>query len=213
MMVYILFPAVALIGYLIGSLNYSIMFSRVFMNTDIRSKGSGNAGSTNMLRNYGWRVGVITLATDFLKTYAATITAWALFGHFLPDSDLARTAVAVAGLFCALGHCYPVYFGFKGGKGVAVGGLTVLMVDFRCFLVVAGTFLICVALFRYVSLGSVLGATSFPVSLAFIVDFSKPQDIVTFVIATLLALLVICLHNKNIVRLFKGTETKISFKK
>lgn len=211
MTMYLLFPLVAVIGYLIGSLNYSILFSRVFMNDDIRSKGSGNAGTTNMLRNYGWKVGAITLVTDFLKTYAVTLTAWSLCIRYAPE--YARTAVALAGLFCAIGHCFPLYFGFKGGKGVAVGGMTILMVDIRCFIVVIAIFLICVLVFRYVSLGSIMGALSFAVSLAFIVDFTKPQDIATYIFACLLVILVVSLHHKNIVRLFKGNENKISFKK
>lgn len=211
MILYALFPFIALAAYLMGSLNYSIMFSRAFMNTDIRSKGSGNAGSTNMLRNYGWKVGVLTLATDFLKTYAATITAWALCMRYAPDC--ARTAVALAGFMCAVGHCFPLYFGFKGGKGVAVGGMTILMVDFRCFLVTVALFLISVAIFKYVSLGSIMGALSFPVSLAFIVDFSNVLDIATYVICCILVALVVFLHRKNIARLFKGTESKLTFKK
>jgi len=210
-MIYLALLLTAVIAYIVGSLNYSIIVSNVFTKTDIRTKGSGNAGSTNMMRNYGWKAGVITLITDFIKTIAITNGAWSVFIQMFPE--YARTAVAVAGLFCAVGHCFPVFFNFKGGKGVAVGAMTILMVDYRCFIVTVSLFLLFVSIFRFVSLGSIMGALSFPVSLAFIVDFSNTADIVTYVCSTVLVVMVVLLHNENIVRLFKGTESKISFKK
>lgn len=210
-MIYLLLIFVAVAAYFIGSLNYSIIFSTVFMKNDIRTKGSGNAGSTNMLRNYGWSAAVITLFTDFMKTIVATLGAWAVFILIFPA--FAQTATAVAGFFCAVGHCFPVFFGFKGGKGVAVGAMTILMVDVRSFIIVVLIFLLLVALFRYVSLGSVAGAAAFPASLAFFTDFSIVSDAAVFVFASLLAVMVILLHAPNIVRLFKGEESKIKFKR
>lgn len=205
------FFIVAVVSYLVGSLNYSIIVSNVFIRTDIRTKGSGNAGSTNMMRNYGWKAGVITLLTDFLKTIAVTNGAWSVF--ILYNPEYARAAVAVAGFCCALGHCFPAFFGFKGGKGVAVGAMTILMVDWRCFLVTLAAFLIFTSISRYVSLGSVMGALSFAVTLWFLVDFSRISDIITYVFALILVVMVVFLHRKNIARIFKGTESKISFKK
>ena len=205
------FLIVAVVSYLVGSLNYSIIVSNVFIRTDIRTKGSGNAGSTNMMRNYGWKAGVITLLTDFLKTIAVTNGAWSVFVLYNPE--YARAAVAVAGFCCALGHCFPAFFGFKGGKGVAVGAMTILMVDWRCFLVTLAAFLIFTSISRYVSLGSVMGALSFAVTLWFLVDFSRISDIITYVFALILVVMVVFLHRKNIARIFKGTESKISFKK
>ncbi len=210
-MMYLLFVLVAVAAYLVGSLNYSIIVSQVFMKTDIRSKGSGNAGSTNMLRNYGWRAGAITLLTDFMKTIVTTLGAWAIFTVLYPEYT--QTATALAGLCCALGHCFPVYFGFKGGKGVAVGAMTILAVDYRSFLLVILVFVVLVAVFRYISLGSIAGAITFPASLAFFVDFSVPYEIATFVFAVILAGMVVILHFPNIKRLVTATESKISFKK
>lgn len=210
-MIYFWFVFVAVVGYFVGSLNYSIIVSRIFTDSDIRSKGSGNAGSTNMMRNHGWKAGVLTLCVDFMKTFAVCNGAWSIF--ILTNPEYAQTASAIAGFFCAFGHCFPVFFGFKGGKGVAVGGLTILMIDWRCFIVTVSLFLIFAALFRYVSLGSIMGALSFPVSLAFFIDFSKPFDIVTYVFACMLVALVVSLHYQNIGRLFKGTESKLSFHK
>ena len=168
--IYFWFVFVAVVGYFVGSLNYSIIVSRIFTDSDIRSKGSGNAGSTNMMRNHGWKAGVLTLCVDFMKTFAVCNGAWSIF--ILTNPEYAQTASAIAGFFCALGHCFPVFFGFRGGKGVAVGGLTILMIDWRCFIVTILLFLIFAALFRYVSLGSIMGALSFPVSLPFFIDFS-----------------------------------------
>lgn len=210
-MMFFWFALVAIGGYLIGSLNYSIIFSKVFMHSDVRSSGSGNAGSTNMMRSYGWRAGVITLITDFSKTVVATVGAWAIFTLNCPQ--WVQPAVALTGLCCCIGHCFPVFFRFKGGKGVAVGGIMSIMVDWRCGIAVFAAFLIFAAISKYVSLGSIMGAAAFPTSLAFFTDFSSRQDVMTLIIAILVAVLIIFLHRKNIVRIVTGKESRLSFKK
>ncbi len=205
------FAIAAICGYLVGSLNYSIIFSKIFMHSDIRSSGSGNAGSTNMMRSYGWRAGLVTLITDFSKTFVVTIGVWAAFTLNYPQ--YVQTAVALTGLCCCIGHCFPIFFKFKGGKGVAVGAITSLMVDWRCFVIIIATFLIFTAISKYVSLGSMLGAAAFPISLAFFTDYSDNMQIATFIISILVAALIIFLHRKNIVRLITGKESKLSFNK
>lgn len=210
-MMFFWFALVAIGGYLIGSLNYSIIFSKVFMHSDVRSSGSGNAGSTNMMRSFGWRAGVITLITDFSKTVVATVGAWAIFTLNCPQ--WVQPAVALTGLCCCIGHCFPVFFKFKGGKGVAVGGIMSIMVDWRCGIAVFAAFLIFAAISKYVSLGSIMGAAAFPSSLAFFTDFSSRQDVTTLIIAILVAVLIIFLHRKNIVRIVTGKESRLSFKK
>lgn len=210
-MIFIWFAIAVTEGYLIGSLNYSIIFSKLFMHSDVRLSGSGNAGSTNMMRSYGWKAGVITLATDFFKTFIATVIAWALFKFNCPE--WIQPAVALTGLCCCIGHCFPIFFKFRGGKGVAVGAITSLMVDWRCFVIIIATFLIFTAISKYVSLGSMLGALAFPVSLAFFTDFSIKQELITFIVSVLVAALIIFLHRKNIVRIVTGKESKLSFKK
>ena len=205
------FAIAAICGYLVGSLNYSIIFSKIFMHSDIRSSGSGNAGSTNMMRSYGWRAGLVTLVTDFSKTFVVTIGVWAAFTLNYPQ--YVQTAVALTGLCCCIGHCFPIFFKFKGGKGVAVGAITSLMVDWRCFVIIIATFLIFTAISKYVSLGSMLGAAAFPISLAFFTDYSDNMQIATFIISILVAALIIFLHRKNIVRLITGKESKLSFNK
>ena len=201
----------AVLSYLVGSLNYSIITSEVFAGIDIRSKGSGNAGSTNMLRSFGWKAGVITLLTDFMKAFVATLATRLLFTMYLPS--YATLAAAVSGFFCAVGHCFPLYFGFKGGKGVAVGAIMILMTDPRCFAVAVSVFLILVLLTRFVSLGSTMGAVSFPISYALILGINGTKGIATFVFTVILAVMVLILHRKNFARIFKGTESKISFSK
>lgn len=210
-MMYVWFAVFALAGYLIGSLNNSIILSKAVMHSDIRSSGSGNAGSTNMMRNYGWKFGVATLALEFSKAFIAAGAARLFFSFYYPEN--AQLAAAFTGLCCCIGHCFPVFFKFKGGKGVAVGAITSLMVDWRCFVIIIITFLIFTSISRYVSLGSMLGAAAFPGSLVFFTDFSSKTSVITFIISILVASLIIFLHRKNISRLIKGTESKLSFKK
>ena len=201
----------AVCAYLIGSFNYSIVVSKVFTGDDIRSKGSGNAGSTNMQRAYGWRAGLITLLVDFMKALVPTLAARLLFTMYLPEH--ATLAAAVAGFFCAVGHCFPLYFGFKGGKGVAVGAIMIFMTDPRCFVVALAVFVILVAITRYVSLGSTMAGVSFPISYVCLIGASGADGIATLCLATALAVMVLVLHRKNYSRIFKGTESKISFSK
>ncbi len=210
-MIFVWFLIAAAVGYFVGSLNYSIIFSKLVMHSDVRTKGSGNAGSTNMMRSFGWGVGVSTLIVDFLKTFVATFAIWALFSFVCPDWR--QTGVALCGLCCVLGHCFPVFFKFKGGKGVAVGGITSLMVDWRCFVIIVITFLVFTAISKYVSLGSVMGALAFPASLPFFTDFGTAQGIATYIMSILTAGIIIILHRKNIVRIVKGEEHRLTFKK
>ncbi len=209
-MIYLWFFVIIVGAYLIGSINYSILLSEVFGGSDIRSKGSGNAGSTNMLRSFGWKAGVLTLMCDFMKTFVATLSAWAIFKLYFPE--YVQLATALAGLLCAIGHCFPLYFGFKGGKGVAVGAIMILMTDWRCFVVALIVFLLFVLTTRYISLGSTMAGVSFPISFALIIGLNNMRDILTLILAIILAVMVLILHRQNFVRLFKGEENKFSFK-
>lgn len=205
------FLAAAIFSYLLGSLNFSIIFSNKVMGGDVRNSGSGNAGSTNMLRSYGWKVGVLTLGMDFLRTFLVILCVVLVFDRVAPDWR--QTAAAVSGFCVELGHCFPLFFKFKGGKGVAVGAIISLMVDWRCFLIIIVTFLIATAISKYVSLGSMLGALAFPCSFAFFADFSTVQGTLAFIVSILVSGLIIILHRQNISRLIKGEESKLSFHK
>lgn len=201
--------AIGVVSYLIGSINCSLLISKIKMKEDVRDSGSGNAGATNMLRTYGTKFGVITMLGDFLKTLVPLFLTKALFVQY----DYWQALVAFSGFCCALGHAFPIYFGFRGGKSVTVVAMVYFVVDWRCFLVAVSLFIILVAITRYVSLGSIVGALSGPVTMFFICQNSMPNRY--FVVGCLgaLALMLVIFHRENIKRLFNGTERKISFKK
>ena len=144
----------ALVGYFFGSFNFALILSKKMYNEDIRNYGSKNAGTTNMMRTYGKKAAFLTILADILKAVAAVaIGCFAMginFGGYL------------TGLFCVIGHVFPAYYGFKGGKGVATAAAVILMLNPFVFLCVIGVFVITVLLSRYVSLGSVLAAAVFP---------------------------------------------------
>lgn len=184
----------ALLGYLMGSINTSIIYSRL-KGQDIRSFGSGNAGATNTLRTYGKGAAAIVLAGDLLKGVIAVLIAKAI------GDDI---AVYIAGFAAVLGHNYPVYFGFKGGKGIltslavmtAVSPLTGAIALFVGILVIAVT--------RYVSLGSILGAITYGIA-AYIISADAGFHIFTAAVV----ILAVARHHENIGRLLNGTERKL----
>lgn len=197
----ILFVAMLILSYLIGCMNTSILYSRLKYKNDIRSEGSGNAGATNMLRSYGKASAAITFFGDILKVVVAVGIAWALYAN-AQELDLIK---ALMGFSCVLGHCFPVFFGFKGGKGIASGSACILMLDWRVFLVALSLFALVVLLSKYVSLGSIVGALTYPIGLL-ICGF----DITVILVAVFTTALVIYRHKKNIIALFKGSERKIT---
>lgn len=179
-------------GYLLGSLSASIFISRLALGEDVRSKGSGNAGATNMARVYGLGLGFLTLGGDMLKTFLAT---W--LGSFL----LGDVGLAIGGISCMLGHCFPVFHNFKGGKGISVGAALGLMIDWRVFVFIIATFLIVAFLTKKVSLGSLAAAVAITVA-ALLFHVSTPK----LVLAIAAMCLAIFQHRTNIDRLSKGTE-------
>ena len=192
---------IAAAAYLIGSVNFSIILSKLIAGKDIRESGSGNAGATNMLRTYGKKMGVLTLFLDVLK---GVVTVW-LVKEFSDSLTLAY----FAGLFVILGHNFPIYFGFKGGKGVATSLGVVLVLDWKTGLIAAVIAILIMALTRYVSLGSICGGALF-----IIIEFVKALitgDIsaVRLICAVLIGGLLIVRHHANIKRLLNGTENKL----
>lgn len=188
-------------AYLIGSVNFSIILSKLIAGKDIRESGSGNAGATNMLRTYGKKMGALTLLLDVLK---GVVTVWLV--KELSDSI---TFAYFAGLFVILGHNFPVYFGFKGGKGVATSLGVVFVLDWKTGLIVAVIAILIMALTRYVSLGSICGGALF-----IIIEFVKALitcDIsaVRLICTVLIGGLLIVRHHANIKRLLNGTENKL----
>ncbi len=191
----------ALIAYALGSLNCGIIISKLFYKDDIRKYGSGNAGTTNMLRTYGKKAAIGTIVGDALKVVVAVVIANFMVGSILGGGY-------IAGLFAIIGHVYPVYYGFKGGKGVVTAAITILMLNPSIFLVEVTAFIIIVAIWRYISLGSILCAALYP--MITYVAYNGPS--IQFIFALLIAVFIIFLHRTNIQRLIDGKENKLSFK-
>ncbi len=201
-MVFIYNLLILLIAYLLGSISTSIIASKLMIGDDIRNHGSGNAGATNALRTLGKKGAIIVVIGDVLKTVIAILAAKLI----LKDNP---SAVYIAGIGAVLGHNFPLYFKFKGGKGIVVSTTVMLFADPIIGIVVMVFALIIMAITRYVSLGSILGAALFAV-LSLVFKQNNP-DFVVF--ALMLALLAIYMHKGNISRLLSGTENKLSFKK
>ena len=183
---------VALGSYLLGSVSLSIYLSKKMYGADVRSKGSGNAGATNMARVYGMMAGVLTLGADVLKAVAAMLGGYLLLGD---------VGLSLGGICCIVGHCFPAFHNFKGGKGVSVGGAISVMIDWRVGLLVVGLFLLMAVLSKKVSLGSICGALAAGIG-PLIFGLSTPR----IVLGIVAMLVVILRHTENIRRLVKGTE-------
>ena len=209
------FAVLIVVSYLIGSGNASIVISKI-MGEDIRKHGSGNAGATNMLRTYGKKMGVLALLFDAAKGVLAVgigmIVEYALKCNGV-ESNLTVASKYITALFVVIGHNYPVFFGFKGGKGIATSGAVMFMMDWRVGLVVAIFALSVMAISRIVSLGSVLAAVVYviaPIFFTYVVD--KTENWWFIGVSIVLAVLAIYRHRANIVRIIKGTESKLGQK-
>ncbi len=199
------------IAYLIGSVNFSILISKKVAGFDLREKGSGNAGTTNVLRTVGKGAAIVTLILDILKGVVAILIAL-LYNKIIPELNGA-ILVQIAGIFVILGHTFPIYFGFKGGKGVATALGILITTNYQIGLICLVFALLLIALTRMVSAGSLASAILFPVLTLFL---SKENFIVPgnyFIYSIIIAIIIIFNHRSNIKRLLNGTENTISFKK
>ena len=177
--------------------------SKYIYKKDIREYGSGNAGLTNAYRVFGKKSVALVLLIDIAKAAIAAFLGWLLLGHF----GHPMVGKLFAGFFVILGHIFPIYYQFKGGKGVLCCGIVSLILDWRVGLICWGIFILIVLLTRYVSLGSILGGIAFPVSIGILGGWY-----LEVLLASLCGFLLIVKHSKNIVRLFKRNESKINFK-
>ena len=211
-----------IVPYLLGSLNFGVMISRKHYRDDVRTHGSGNAGATNMLRTFGWKAAVLTMAGDMLKAVVAVGLGYLIVGVNAQITDVNgvsyrmvdQNGAAIAGLFVMLGHMFPIFFKFKGGKGVATSGMVILMLSPITAAVCLAVFLIVVIGTRYVSLGSVMGLSLFPIILnACSHAYAPPRNPTACMISVVMAVLVVFMHRENLKRLANRTESKISFKK
>lgn len=191
-------------SYLLGSINFAIIISGKQYKQDIRQHGSGNAGMTNMMRTYGKGAAALTLLGDALKAVAAGLLGYACLGLF---------GAHLSGLFCVIGHMFPIFYKFKGGKGVVTTAASILMCNPYVFLVLITLFIVMVAIWRYISLASVMCVLLYPVVLngmdTIILGYTNPYGLFTVAITVL----VVFKHKDNIKRLMNGTESKFSFKK
>ena len=187
----------AVIAYVLGSLSFSIILSRRLFGADVRSEGSGNAGATNMARSFGKKAGAFTLAGDVIKASAAM-----LIGKWLAG----RWGVVISGLSCLIGHCWPVFFGFKGGKGVSVGLAIAFAAGLPTGFCALAAFLVTMALSKKVSLSSVCACAVAGLG-AFIFD----GDVRIRVLMVFAAALIIARHHENLGRLLTGTEGDFHF--
>ncbi|MDR0919958.1 MAG: glycerol-3-phosphate 1-O-acyltransferase PlsY [Oscillospiraceae bacterium] len=220
--------ATIIISYLLGSINSSIVVCRVFKGTDIRTVGSKNAGLTNTIRCFGKGLGLLTLIGDLAKGVVAVLISKALFAYF--DMGLDGLKIVenppengtvfvgyIAGFFAIIGHILPVYYGFKGGKGVLTASSILLVVDIRTFAIIIPFFLIVSFATRYVSIGSITAAVFYPI-LTFAVqyywrDFTFTAAMLDTILVVFTSALLIYMHRGNIKRLKQGTENKIKLKK
>ena len=190
-----------LLSYFLGCLNGSVMVSHFIIHDDVRQHGSGNAGLTNFYRTYGAKYALFVILFDMGKTVLACLLGGAMFGHLFGDRTL---GVLLGGLGCELGHMFPVFFGFKGGKGILSGGTLVWLLNWRIGLIAWGLFAVLWLLTRYVSLGSLCATLSMPVSTYFFCG----RSVLYTVLAVLVASLVVWCHRENITRLLRHEERR-----
>jgi len=214
----LLIVGVMVISYLLGSINTSIILSKLIYKDDVRRHGSGNAGMTNMLRTYGKGAAGLTLVGDLMKTVIAIFVAAFFFGfNYVAAVSTGLGVCYIAGLFVVVGHIFPVFYKFKGGKGVLATASMALILSPVPFLILLLIFVGIVAASKYVSLGSVTVATLYPIVLSgyFKVVFPNHPYLPGFAALTsvLLAILIVWCHRANLARISNRTEHKISFGK
>ena len=209
MLVYII---VAVIAYLLGSISFSVIISKKMAGFDVREKGSGNAGTTNVLRSVGKKAAVITLIFDVLKGVLAVLVAY-IAGNIVKEGVDKALLIQIAGLLVIVGHTFPIFFGFKGGKGIATALGVLLITNWNIGLICLVFALVLMALTKMVSLGSISAAILFPVLILFMPHTAYLVDGNYIIYSILIAVLVVFNHRTNVKRLLSGTENKLDFKK
>lgn len=194
------------ISYILGSISTAVIISKDVYGKDIRNSGSGNAGATNALRIFGKKAGAAVFLLDFFKGMLAVLFAKMLVYYF----DAPYFCILAAGFFVQLGHVFPIFFGFRGGKGVATAlGCAVAIMPLTAFLLI-GIFALSVVLSKTVSLSSIICASLYPLLAYFISDENRTMH---FLFAACCSALIIIKHSKNFALLLDGKENKISFRK
>lgn len=206
----LLYILIGIISYCLGSISFSVIFSKKLAGFDVREKGSGNAGSTNVLRTVGKKAAALTLICDILKGIIAVLLAYA-FSHIVEDANGALM-LQIASVMVVVGHTFPVFFKFKGGKGIATSLGIIMLINYQIGLICLIFALLVMFLTKTVSIGSIMAAILFPVLTLLIKDnYLIEGNYIIFGI--LLALIVIYNHRSNIKRLMNGEENKLGAKK
>lgn len=188
------------VGYLLGSINSALVVSKSLMGYDIRTKGSGNAGLTNSLRVMGAKPTLLVLAGDIVKGVIACLIG----GHMMGS-----LGVLIAGSAAIIGHMFPLYFGFKGGKGILVGATMIAVFDWRVFCIAIAVFVVLVAISKWVSLGSIVATCTVPF-LTLYLHRGEQGLVPMMVILFVMVAAVVYMHRGNIVRIAHGEENKFS---
>ena len=206
-------------AYILGSINGAIITSHIFYKKDIRKYGSGNAGLTNFYRTFGKSAALLVIVIDSIKTMLPVIFGGWLFGLYtdMPVSEtwllkqlfnVSMFGILFSGFFVMIGHCFPVFYRFKGGKGVMAAGVMVLMLDWRVAIICYVMFAVFTYSTRFVSLGAILSCSLIPFVQYYIIGLGGIRE---FLIALLCAMLVVIRHESNIKRLIKGEESKTNY--
>lgn len=223
MQIVVAIVSTAVVSYLLGSVDFAILVTKLMTGKDIRDYGSGNAGMTNVLRVVGVGAAVLTAVGDLGKGIGAALLGRYIFS-LVPMDVLSQSGLYafldggmyVGIVFAMLGHMFPIYFHFRGGKGILVCAGAILIMDWRVFVTIVGIFLITVLITRYVSLGSILATIGYPTFTCIYqcIDgvFAPVQILSNTLLAAAVAAVVIFMHRANIQRLLKGTENKLGQK-
>lgn len=206
--------AVAIVAYLLGSINSAVIVSRLLYRTDIRTEGSKNAGLTNMFRVFGKRAALLTLFGDILKTAVAILLTAVFFGFWYSHGLSVNYFCYLAGIFCVIGHIKPIYYGFRGGKGVLCSAAAILILAPIAFAILFLVFVLVVWVSRYISLGSIVSAGLLPLLLQAymqIVMGDETYNPMIVLLSFVFAIIVIVCHRQNIGRLWRHEENKFSF--
>ena len=207
----------AVVSYLLGSLDFAIIVTKAFTNEDIREKGSGNAGATNVLRSHGKKLAALTSLGDVGKSVASVLLAWLVWFPLCGVAHLGYYGGFVAGAACVLGHMFPLYFGFRGGKGVLTVLGLMLVLDWPVALIGLAVFIVTVLFSKMVSLGSIFAGVSLCVSVFVHFKYIAHHSVAATLYVTAMVIFVVGLaimkHSSNIKRILNGTENKIGSKK